>query len=221
MIDLTDTFPTALRDSVLSAISALTPVISDEVYEPKKEPQVIRVCGDEVWLLGRLYDKVYRGHAYYDAGPFLAFEAIADNGGLTSLQKQIFFCLLTRHHNGFIREAALKRIIAVDEPWVVPYVVQLASEYAYEILAVIRQNLDHLNTGLYSAFFRDNPAYFGKVKQRIISYWNAYYRWHDYISPSGQVHHLWRQGYIGHDIADRFKEMASRTQADKDAIPAS
>lgn len=215
MVDLIEAFPTALRDTALSAVAALTPAISDKVYAPQEDRQIIRVCGDDVWLPGRLHDKVYRDHSYYDDGPFQAFEAIADIRRLTPLQKQIFFCLLTRHHNGFVREAALKRIIAVDEPWVVPYVVQLASEYVYEILVIIRQNLDQFDAGLYGAFFRDNPAYFAKVKQRIISYWNAYYRWHDYTGPHGQVHHLWREGYIGHDISERLKAMESSTPSEK------
>ena len=217
MLNLTEAFPTVLRDTAKLAVEVLTPAISDKFYEPKTERQIIRVSGDDVWLPERLYDIVYRDHAYYNAGPFRAFEAIADRGGLSALQKQIFFCLLTRHHNGFVREAALKRIIAVDEPWVVPYVVQLASEYVYEILVVIRQNLDQMNSSLYGAFFRDNPVYFAKVKQRIISYWNAYYRWHDYAGPRDQVHHLWREGYIGHDISDRFKAMESRAHTDKHA----
>jgi hypothetical protein len=215
MVDLTEAFPTALRDTARLAVAALTPAISDRYYEPKNERQIIRVCGDDVWLPRRLHDKVYQDHAYYDAGPFQAFEAIADNGKLTSLQEQLFFCLLTRHHNGFVREAALKRIIAVDEPWVVPYVVQLASEYVYEILVVIGQNLGQLNSSLYGSFLRDNPSYFAKVKQRIISYWNVYYRWHDYTGPHGQVHHLWREGYLGHDVSERFKAMESGTPSGK------
>jgi len=214
MADLSEAFPTALRESAWSVVGALAPALADTVYEPKEERQIIRVCGDDIWLPGRLHDKIYRDHCYYDIGPFQKFEALIDNGVFMPRQEHIFFCLLTRHHNGFVREAALKRIIAVDEPWVVPFVVQLASEYVYEILAVIRQNLDRLNPSLYGVFFRDNPAYFNKVQQRIISYWNAYYRWHDYTGPNGLSHHNWRESYVGHEIANRFKEMASLTPVD-------
>lgn len=217
MVNLTEAFPRTLRDTAQAAVTVLTPALTSNYYELEEERQIINVCGDNVWLPRRLHDKGYRDHIYYDASPFQAFETMADARGLSPLQKLIFFCLLTRHHNGFVREAALKRIIIVNEPWVVPYVVQLASEYVYEILVVVRQNLNELNSTLYGEFLRNNPAYFSKVKQRITSYWNAYYRWHDYAGPHERVQHFWREGYIGHDISDRFNAIASRVQSEKDA----
>lgn len=208
MFDLIGAFPSGLRNDAELALRALVPAISDQYYEKKEDREIVHVCGEGVWLPRRLHDKIDRHIEYYDERPFKKFEKIAQNRGLNTLQKQIFLCLLTRHHNGFVREPALKHIIVLDEPWVIPYVVQLASEYVYEILAVIKQNLDQLHPGLYGEFFRNNPIYFAKVKQRVVSYWNVYYRWYEYTSSNGQVHHSWRERYLGHEIVDRFNEMA-------------
>lgn len=96
---------------------------------------------------------------------------------LTDLHQTIWMCLLTRHHDGHIREAALRRIILAPHRWVAPFVVQLCGEYVVEILAVIDDHVDRLPRPLYAAYLQENAAYWATTKQRIVSYWNAYYRW--------------------------------------------
>ncbi len=43
----------------------------------------------------------------------------------------------TRHSDGRIREECLRQIVAVDRPWVAPFVVQLLGEYVIKIVEVI------------------------------------------------------------------------------------
>jgi hypothetical protein len=42
-------------------------------------------------------------------------------------------CLYTRHNDGFVRQMALRRVLGSNEPWTVPFVLQLLGEYVIEI----------------------------------------------------------------------------------------
>ncbi len=69
---------------------------------------------------------------------------------LSSLQKELVDCLLTRHHNGYDRQSHLERIINSPNIWIPPFVVQLVGEYVIEILQIIDNNLRSLNTPAYA-----------------------------------------------------------------------
>jgi len=97
--------------------------------------------------------------------------------GLT-LQEQLLACLLTRHHDGLIREKHLTRIIAVNATWVPPFVVQLLGEYVIEIIRIIENNLGVLDKSLYGGFLRLNPDFWALTRSRVVSYWDCYYRSH-------------------------------------------
>jgi hypothetical protein len=106
---------------------------------------------------------------YHDPAPI-------DRTRLTTRQGELLDCLLTRHHNGFVREENLARIIFANNEWIPPFVIQLVGEYVVEILQVVSRNLDHLDAPMYRRFLRANPEFFALTKQRVISYWNTYYR---------------------------------------------
>ena len=88
----------------------------------------------------------------------------------------ITFCLLTRHHNGFVRERYLKEIITSKEKWVIPFVVQLMGEYVVEILIAIWESIDDMNKDNLISFIVENKSYWAKTKQRVASYYGEYYR---------------------------------------------
>lgn len=96
---------------------------------------------------------------------------------LTDTQKNIISCFYTRHCDGFIREQNLKRIIHVEHEWAAPYVIQLIGEYVIEILQFIFENLSENNISIYKKFINENPGYYKLTRQRVISYWDCYYRW--------------------------------------------
>lgn len=110
-------------------------------------------------------------HRIYYAPPSLQINQ------LTPLQCEILDCLFTRHHDGFVRQARLTRIILSKAPWIPCFVVPLVGEYVVEILRVIHGNLNHLESALYARFVRENSGFFALTEQRVISYWNCYYRW--------------------------------------------
>lgn len=127
--------------------------------------------------------------------PYRIYYQIPDCSEFTKKQNEIIDCYFTRHHNGFIREDKLKRILLSGHSWTVPYVFQLLGEYVYEILEVIYKDLDKLKIDDYLAFINENRTYYQKTRDRMISYWDAYYR--------RKQGHL--KDYVGYKIFNYFE----------------
>jgi|SRR5215813_9893241 len=160
--DLANAFPSSLRGDALQVVSVLP--------QPTWNTETFSVyVGDETLSVP------YR--IYHDP-------ELIDRTCLTPRQGELLDCLLTRHHDGFIREKYLASIICANNEWIPPFVVQLVGEYVIEILQVVSRNLNLLDPPLYRRFLRENPKFFALTKQRVISYWNCYYRWQrraDYV----------------------------------------
>jgi hypothetical protein len=95
---------------------------------------------------------------------------------MTDVQRLILQCLFTRHHDGLVRQLYLERIIRSRDPWVFPFVTQLIGEYVIEILEIIHQNLNKLDTLGYREFLVGNPQFLQITNHRVLSYWDCYYR---------------------------------------------
>jgi len=176
--DLTKAFPAFLRDDALEVISAL--------------PQPTWDTGTfSVGVGGETISIPYR--IYHDP-------ALIDATNLTARQRELLDCLLTRHHNGFIRERHLAGILCSHHEWIPPFVVQLVGEYVIEILQAVSGDLQHLDPHLYRSFLQANPQYFALTKQRVISYWNCYYR------------RQRRAEYAGFRIVDFLERLANTDQ---------
>ncbi|MDQ1763510.1 hypothetical protein RAS14_27355, partial [Achromobacter aegrifaciens] len=87
-------------------------------------------------------------------------------------QALIYACIQSRHHDGHVRQRQIERLAGASEPWVVPFVVQLCSEYVVEILQDIEARLPLLDKRAYGTVLRGNlnrPGFRGgclvKVKQ--------------------------------------------------------
>ena len=88
--------------------------------------------------------------------------------------------LMTRHHDGYIREIAIAKLMNLFPLQSVPYFIQLLGEYVMEIhLTIIACITSHQKSWI-KEFFAKNALYERKIRSRIISYWNCYYRF-DYI----------------------------------------
>jgi hypothetical protein len=175
---LVNAFPTALRKDALIAASVF-PATSHQI---EREISV-RVGGDFVTIPIRLYHD----------------PALINSAGLSNLHLELVHCLLTRHHDGVIREENLVRIVRSDHIWVPPFIILLVGEYVIEILSVIHNNLDLLKPSIYSEFLRTNPEFFAAIQQRIVSYWNCYYRSHA------------KATYVGFQLLDFFKSLVAQT----------
>lgn len=97
---------------------------------------------------------------------------------LTKRQQIVLSCLYTRHHDGFIREENLKKIIhhCNDYSWILPYLLRLTGEYVIEILQVIKDHLHNINKHIAKDFIAENARFYNTIESRVVSYWDCYYR---------------------------------------------
>ena len=214
MDDLLNAFPKALRVEAKKPVQLLMTQIRPLKYIPEEKAAYffdVRLGEEALCVPFRLYDDDLSSE-FRKEQRIRRYAEMAATDGLTLTQSLILSCLLTRHCDGFVREDALCRIVSTQEAFVVPFVAQLASEYVYEILLQIWLRLDQLSPAVYGPLFRENPAWFSTLRQRMISYWDCYYRWNDYTGMDGGTHRSWRDLYIGFTIFDAFKNMAERCE---------
>lgn len=97
---------------------------------------------------------------------------------LTSTQQTMLFCLYTRHHDGHIREHYLRQLLKTNQQdeWILVYILELASEYVREIVDIIVPVIEQWDLEVKRRFVSNDPVYMKRIEDRMISYWNAYYR---------------------------------------------
>lgn len=154
--ELTQAFPSALQKDVLRTLS----VLSENQYSFRWQPFSVRLGSELLSIPSRIY---------YDPPVLQAMR-------LTRLESEILDCLLTRHHDGFVRQKHLARIIRSQNAWVPCFVVPLVGEYVIEILRVVQENLTSLDRSVYADFVRGNPEFLDLIEQRVVSYRDCYYR---------------------------------------------
>ena len=153
-LNLVAAFPAMLHDDALVSVSTLPYAdLTSDTFSVRIGAEVVRIP--------------YR--IYHDP-------ALIRSERLTQIQADILRCLLTRHHNGFAREENLRLILYSKHDWVPPFVVQLVGEYVVEIISLIRDNINRLDTRLYQEFLTNNPTFYQTTKDRVMSYWNCYHR---------------------------------------------
>ena len=119
---------------------------------------------------------------------------------LSQTQKQILCCIYTRSCNGYIREKYLRKLLDMPfEQWVVPFIVKLCDEYVLEILEVIYDKLKERDNTDIQEFCLQNKVAISKSYSRMISYWNEYYRGHEFNFKKYIGRNLFREclGYDG------------------------
>jgi hypothetical protein len=178
--ELIKAFPTNLEDDVkvvLSNISQSNGLDFSHCYEVDFHGSVL----------------IIPERIYYDVLPSSQLNS------LTEHQHVIFACLFTRHHNGFIREENLRKIIhrSNDYNWIIPYLIRLTGEYVIEILQVIKSNLDKVNQEIIKDFIADNPKFYNTIESRVVSYWDCYYR-RKYPN---------KEDYVGFEIIQYFRSL--------------
>ena len=179
---LTRAFPSGLRASLSAVLGdlpkpALPPSGSSITTSQSREWPAITVVGERVEIPYRLYNPVPPTD-------------LAQIGSQTALAID---CLYTRHHDGFVRQRALHRVLASEDPWTIPFVVQLLGEYVMEICediqsfaqATLPQRPDMIRE--VHSFAENNPDFVVLTEQRATNYWQCYYR-----RP-----HLYRDTYPG------------------------
>ncbi len=122
-------------------------------------------------------EKLLIPYRIYNPEPSEAFLAELD-----ALERLLLACLYTRNHDGFVRQRNLAPLLSSDEPWVIPFIVQLLGEYVIDICEDIAE---FTNTTLrtrktmrrnFVSFFEHNPEFIALTESRATSYWDCYHR---------------------------------------------
>ncbi|MBD2716243.1 hypothetical protein KBK19_14480 [Microvirga sp. STR05] len=142
--------------------------------------QEVSLLGQKLTIPGRIYSELPLEEA---------------TSMLSAVQQAILNCLFLRHHNGFVRQKCLERLVDINEYFITPFVVSLLGEYVIEILFVADKVINSNTVDNYIAFIVKNTEYWDKTKSRVISYWNEYYRRNRYEDI---------REYIGMQIANRL-----------------
>ncbi|MFZ0677884.1 hypothetical protein [Candidatus Binatus sp.] len=181
--ELAGAFPAMLREDALVALSGFPePIRFHSSFFLNVAAEVVSIP-----------DRIYYG------------SSLIHTLRLSGLQRELIDCLLTRHHNGYVRQSHLERIIRSPNIWIPPFVVQLVGEYVIEILQVIDNNLSTLKTPVYEQFARSNPEFIALTERRVMSYWNEYYR-HPPWDGRRSVYE--RDEYVGFRLIEFFKSLA-------------
>ena len=110
--------------------------------------------------------------------------------------------LQTRSCDGFERQRAVRDLLAHLQPWGAPFVADLIGQYVIEILDEILAAMTPDMARMIAVFAAENPAYWAEIKQRAVSYWNAYYR-HPSSENRGRAYR--RAQYVGFLLIDRIE----------------
>jgi hypothetical protein len=154
-VELTAAFPPALAGDVRIVQARLVPFEAERVLP--LVPSVLLSTGT-VTLPSRLYFQPPTSH------------------DLSPTQRLILDCLYTRHHDGFLRQAHVDRVIVGGTEWCLPFVWTLLGEYVVEIVQQIGARLATIDTQAYAALLSRNPELVRLTRVRATSYWNAYFR---------------------------------------------
>ena len=179
-------FPTSLTTEVNSLLDKLnwtTKLTSTECFQINLDGQTINIP--------------YR--IYYD-------EPVQQN--LTDTETFLLDCIFTRHHNGYVREKRLRRIITSDNYLATPFIAQLLGEYVIEILTAIKDNLSSTLLNNLIKLKADNPKFFVMTQKRVQSYWVCYYKW---TVPK-------KIDYVGFQILNTMKKRTQELNPTKQRI---
>jgi hypothetical protein len=122
---------------------------------------------------------IFKGNAISFPG-WQYFEEVPVNilGGLTHQQANILHFIYSRSCNGYIREKHVKALLENDDipQFAVPYIFKVCEEYVVEILDLVYSVLCQRDTTAFKKFCLENRQAFCRSHDRMISYWNEYYR---------------------------------------------
>lgn len=170
--------PSALRPSLVTALEELPrathPPVGSIASTTSRDWSPVVVRGEPVEVPHRIYHPVPAGRRFADD--------TATGLAIT--------CLYTRHADGLVRQAALRHVLdRAEQPWTVPFVLQLLGEHVVEICEDIElfaaTRLEDCPgwAGNVREFRDENVDFVALTRQRAMSYWQCYHR-HRYPSPA-------------------------------------
>jgi len=96
---------------------------------------------------------------------------------MNDAERLILHCIYSRNCDGYVRQKHVKELLSTNIPeWVIPYIVKVCDEYVVEILQMVYEKLEGKNTDVIRQFCANNKKIFCRSYNRMISYWNEFYR---------------------------------------------
>ena len=159
---------TATRERVLAGFPADLAAEVDVVlqalpiakHEPTDDFIEAKVSGESLRVPCRVY---------FPLPSTDALERLSDH------QRQILAALLTRHCDGYVREAWVGKVLPSPASWAPAFVVPLLGEYVAEVAHAVLQAMPSRRDA-YAAFAAENRELCRKTSARMINYWALYYR---------------------------------------------
>lgn len=151
-------FPSRLRPAVREAIA----ILAEGEIHSSRHAFMVNLDRETLYIPYRLYYK-----------PEALRCELGDSHGVSRL---ILACLGTRHYDGYLRQDCLKELLASDEAWLTPYILQLAGEYVVEIADDVARGIVKRDAATLGAFALENPDYLATLERRATSYWSYYHR---------------------------------------------
>jgi hypothetical protein len=174
---LADAFPRVLRGDAIKAAELVLSQLHNRQWTERFEVNVDR---EAVQLPARLQ--------------------FASDGSVEKLNCEMNLmvrCLQSRSNDGLQRQRAVQHLLTHIRPWSAPFITALIGEYVIEILHDIYAALSPPVLEALAAFISANPTYWGRTQQRVVSYWEVYYR-ADFR----------RSDYVGFKLRDALNEAA-------------
>jgi hypothetical protein len=106
----------------------------------------------------------------------LHFSSDLPSDGETGIIYLMEKCLEARSNDGFQRQRAVQQLLRDVQPWSAPFIMAVIGEYLIEILRDINDALTPQASAALADFICANPRYWHLTRQRVVSYWDVYYR---------------------------------------------
>jgi len=164
----------------------MSSIATNEIFDNGFPPDLKETARN---VMAKLPLENYKNLAYFDEFlisilngnevifPYRIYFSDIELDGLSCDERMVLHCIYSRHHDGYIREKHVRAILAEDFPaWVIPYLVKVSDEYIVEILEVIYDKLKGRDTDDFKAYCTENRNAFCKSYNRMVSYWNEFYR---------------------------------------------
>ncbi len=148
---LLDSFPKHMASVVESVLSKLPPA----QYSPSGRLEAV-INGEKIEIPSRVY--------------YPKMRIPKGEHGIVA------HCIYSRHHDGFVRERHIAKLLSMKQDWVVPFVLLPLGEYVMEIIRLVQENRSVLSGESFRKFSLENPDFIRRTKSRVVSYWDCYYR---------------------------------------------
>lgn len=162
--------PQAMRQEAYAVVAGLSGRWYPRLSEPYPTggrravpPRPVCVHGEPLFVPHRLYVE-----ARYPVTPFATGSAVRA-------------ALMTRHHDGFIREAWVPALAAHPARWTALYAAFVVMDYVPALSATLSAHITPEWHRHATELTSENPWLPGLVTRRVVSYWAAYARRAPYL----------------------------------------